>query len=93
MLKCAGTIISVPFFSSPCSVAAFPAKAPVYPTLNAQTVWFHSLKALLDSKPAVGMSSNQKVSAAKWDLIAQGLRYQLLNLKNKTLWGATYGAV
>lgn len=38
-------------------------------------------------------SSNQEVSAAKWDLIAQGLRYKLMNLNNKTLWGATYGAV
>lgn len=103
MLKCAGAL---PLFSPPLPVSArepcrrqrhgraFPAERSPYPTVNSQTFCFRYLKVPLNSKPAVGMtSSNRKVSAAKWDLIARGLRYKLMNLNNKTLWGATYGAV
>lgn len=75
-------------------MGGFPAGALPGPTVNSQAFWVHYLKVLLNAKPAVGMAgSNQKVSAAKWDLIARGLRYQLMNLNNKTSWGATYGAL
>lgn len=94
--------IIIIFFSSPCFGArAVPAaevrqgllaEGSPCSTTNSQTFCFHYLKVLLNSKPAVGMtSSNQEVSPAKWDLIARGLRYKLMNLNNKTLLEATYG--
>lgn len=64
------------------------------PPLIHRTFCFHYLKVLLNSKPAVGMtSSNEKVLTAKWDLIAWGLRYKLMDLNNKSLLEATYGMI
>lgn len=99
-------LLFCPFFHPPLPVPAqelccwprhgwgFPLERSPDPTVNSQTFCFHFLKVLLNPKPAVGMTgSNQKVGAAKWDLIARGLRYKLMNLNNETLWGATYGAL
>jgi len=66
--------------------------SPCSPSM--QAFCFHYLRVVLNSKPAVGMtSSTQKVGATKWDLIAWGLRYKVVNLNNKTFLEATYGTV